>query len=166
MGGVAEMPTTTRRTSVGWRCTTCGDLITRIEDGWVEWLASEEESGRPTMRGVRLVHRRGASPISGGCQYDVHQEFQSDHSIVEGLSLARFVGPDGLMLLLSLIASGEVSAFEVIELAKRVQIPGYEQARDLFQMAIENGLLSPSIGKGFYLQSEIQALLRWTANAA
>jgi hypothetical protein len=23
----------------GWKCSSCGDLITKIEDGWVEWLA-------------------------------------------------------------------------------------------------------------------------------
>ncbi len=71
------------------------------------------------------------------------------------------MGPDGLMLLMSLIASGETAAGDVIELAKRVQIPGYEQARDSFQLAIDCGLLSPAIGNGFYLQSEIRAVLRW-----
>jgi hypothetical protein len=51
--------------------------------------------------------------------------------VVEGLSLERFIGPDGLILVLSLLAVGELPTVEVIELAKRVQIPGYELARNL-----------------------------------
>jgi hypothetical protein len=39
---------------------------------------------------------------------------------VEGLPLERFVGPDGLMLLLSFIATGDMATNEVMELAKRV----------------------------------------------
>lgn len=145
----------------GWRCKTCGGLIDRIEDGWVEWLASEEDNGRAVNRGFQVVHCRATGSPSGGCRYDADVEFRRDKSLVEGLSLERFMGPDGLMLLMSLIASGEAAAADVIELAKRVQIPGYEQARESFQLAIDCGLLSPAIGNGFYLQSEIRAVLRW-----
>jgi hypothetical protein len=34
---------------------------------------------------------------------------------------------------------------DLLELAKRVQIPGYEQARELFPKAIEAGTLSPQL---------------------
>jgi hypothetical protein len=47
---------------------------------------------------------------------------------VEGLSLERFAGPDGLTLLLSLLAAGELPTTEVIEMAKQVQVPVYELA--------------------------------------
>src|ERR1700726_3842082 len=146
----------------GWKCSSCGDLITRIEDGWVEWLASEDERGE-RLKGLRLVHRLSPSAESNGpgCRYDSVREFRNDQSIVEGLSLERFVGSDGLMLLLSFFASGEMPKGDLLELAKRVQIPGYEQARELFPEAIEAGVLEPSIGDGYYLQSEIRALLRW-----
>jgi hypothetical protein len=70
------------------------------------------------------------------------------------------------MLLLSLISTAEMPLEEVVELVKRVQIPGYEQARQLFSSAIASGMLSPSIGGGFYLQSEIRSLLRWGTVAA
>jgi hypothetical protein len=83
-----------------------------------------------------------------------------DQSIVEGLSLERFVGSDGLMLLLSFFGAGEMPKDDLLELAKRVQIPGYEQARELFPEAIQTGVLEPSIGDGYYLQSEIRTLLR------
>ncbi len=133
----------TERISRGWRCGCCGDLITSIEDGWVEWLASEDERGAP-LKGLRIVHRLSRSSASAGpdCRYDSRQEFRNDRSIVEGLSLERFVGSDGLMLLLSFLASSEMPRGDVIELAKRVQIPGYEQARELFPEAIAMGVLA------------------------
>ena len=93
--------------AVGWSCDSCGNAITRIEDGWVEWLVSDER-GKTRLKGVRLVHTRAASPKKrqkSGCQYDAASEFHDHRCLVEGLSLARFVGPDGLMLLLSFVAS-------------------------------------------------------------
>lgn len=156
-----------RTTTAGWRCSNCGELITSIEDGWVEWLVDEEdEKGASTIRGLRLVHVDRSYGVHAGrggrdCRYNPRQEFANHLSIVEGLPLARFVGPDGLMLLLSFIASGEMPRQEVLELAKRVQIPGYEQSRELLRNMIEQGLFSPSMGEGFYLQSEIQAVLKW-----
>jgi hypothetical protein len=59
---------------------------------------------------------------------------------VEGLPLEGFVGPDGLMLLLAFLTEDELLQDDVLELAKRVQIPGYEQTRELFQGAINRGL--------------------------
>jgi hypothetical protein len=108
------------------------------------------------------VHRLAASSAwheKQVCQYDFRHEFRNGQSVVEGLPLERFVGPDGLMLLLSLIATGDMPTNEVMELAKRVQIPGYEQVTKLFPEALAEGLVAPSIGAGYYLQWEIQSLL-------
>jgi hypothetical protein len=150
----------------GWRCSSCGELITRIEDGWVEWLAGEDEYG-PRLKGLRLVHRfaGSSSTVALACRYDGGREFRKDGSLVEGLSLERFVGSDGLMLLLSFLASSEMPRGDVLELAKRVQIPGYEQVRDLFPEAIGLGVISPTIGEGYYMQSEIRELLGWATHA-
>jgi hypothetical protein len=102
-----------------------------------------------------------ASSAGRRCQYDFRREFHNDRSIVEGLPLERFIGPDGLMLLLSFLAVGEMPKDEVLELAKRVQIPGYEQARDLFRMGTDQGIVVPAIRDGYYLQFEIHTFLRW-----
>jgi hypothetical protein len=111
---------------------------------------------------MRLVHRPGAGGSERSrCQYHFRHEFQKDQSIVEGLPLERFVGVDGLMLLLSLIAENEMPKAELLELAKRVQIHGYEQSRELFHEAIDGGLVAPLIREGFYMQSEIRELLSW-----
>jgi hypothetical protein len=65
------------------------------------------------------------------------------------------------MLLLSMIAEHELPARELIELAKRVQIPGYEAAHELARDAVSEGVITPSISSGFYLQCEIWDVLKW-----
>ena len=77
--------------------------------------------GKPKVSGLRLVHRINTSPRwpePYGCQYNPRDEFRKNRGIVEGLALDRFAGPDGLMLLLSMIAGRELPAQELIELAK------------------------------------------------
>src|ERR1700759_4148667 len=109
--------------SAGWRCGNCNQLITSVEDGWVEWLAREQGRGKARVTGVRLGHQ--SLPTRAHCRYDHRAECRAGNGVVEGLPLERFLGPDGLMMLLSLIAVGEASLWEVVELAKRVQVPGY-----------------------------------------
>jgi hypothetical protein len=154
-------PETVASIPVGWKCSACGNLITRPEDGWVEWRAFEDRRGATRLTGVRLVHglptRRGKRGLQS-CRYDARRYFRRDRSIVEGLSLESFLGPDGLMLLLSFVAAGEMPVGDILELAKRVQIPGYELIRDLPRQ-VTHKLTVPSIGDGFYLQSEIRAVL-------
>jgi hypothetical protein len=65
------------------------------------------------------------------------------------------------MLLLSMIAERELPVQELIELAKRVQIPGYEAVHELVHDAVSEGVLTPSISSGFYLQCEIREVLKW-----
>ena len=138
--------------SMGWQCASCARLITTVTDGWVEWLASEDDNGATILGGLRLVHRES-------CRYDARTVFRNRRSVVEGLSLERFVGPDGLILLLSLLAAGELPTAEVIELVKRVQIPGYELAGNLVGQGSLPQLLPPSLGHGCYLQAEITELV-------
>jgi hypothetical protein len=148
----------------GWRCDSCGELMPELQAGWVEWLAAEDTKGKPKVTGLRLVHRRSTSPRwrePYGCQYNARDEFRKSRGIVEGLALDRFAGPDGLMLLLSMIAERELPAQELIELAKRVQIPGYEAVHELVYDAVSEGVIAPSISSGFYLQCELWDVLKW-----
>src|SRR5207237_5262429 len=141
------------RSMAGWRCSACGGLITSVDDGWVEWLATEGAHGDTVLKGVRLVHRtRPGGSRQSACHYDFRNEFRKNRRIVAGLPLARFVGPDGLMLLLFFLALGEMPKDDVLELAKRVQIPGYEQTRELFQEARDKGVVAPAIGERYYMQ--------------
>ena len=148
----------------GWRCDSCGELVPDLQSGWVEWVAAEDSRGKPKVSGMRLVHRRNASAgcrAPNGCQYNPRDEFRKNRGIVEGLALERFAGPDGLMLMLSMIAERELPLQELIELAKRVQIPGYEAVYELIHDAVSEGVITASISRGFYLQCEIRDVLEW-----
>ena len=130
----------------------------------MEWVTAEDAEGNPKISGLRLVHARDASPRWQNpcrCQYNPRDEFRNNRGIVEGLALDRFAGPDGLMLLLSMIAERELPAQALIELAKRVQIPGYEAVYELAHDAVSEGVIVPSISSGFYLQCEIWDVLKW-----
>lgn len=150
----------------GWQCDHCGELIRSLDDGRVEWLCESDEQEAVKIRGLRLVHARGSDPkgpATYGCEYDPRDEFRQNGSIVEGLSLIACSGTDGLVLMLSMLAQGEYPRDEVIELVKRLHVPGYEETRDLFQRAISEQVLVPAIGPGYYLQSEIRDVLQWVA---
>lgn len=151
----------------GWRCDSCGELVRNLEAGWVEWIAAEYIKGKPKVSGLRLVHCRNTSPRCRepyGCQYNPRDEFKKNRGIVEGLALDRFAGTDGPMLLLSMIAERELPLRELVELAKRVQIPGYEAVYELAHDAAREGVITPSISTGFYLQCEILDMLEWANN--
>jgi hypothetical protein len=57
-------------TPKSWICDTCGGMIEKADDGWVEWLV--RQSGPKWIgRGLRLVHSFPASPRGSAakCQY-------------------------------------------------------------------------------------------------
>jgi len=83
---------------------------------------------------------------------------------VEGLPLERFVGPDGLMMQFSFLAAGSFPRGEILELAKRVQIPGYELARSLLQESTSSKRCDTIPGHGCYLQSEIHEMIALALN--
>jgi hypothetical protein len=145
----------------GWRCDSCREPITSIDAGWVEWLSSEGDSGEDVLSGLQLVHHGSVLPNGAGqsCRYDHLEEFRNRKTIVEGLPLERFVGPDGLMMLFSLLADGSLPRDEILELAKRVQIPGYELARDLSADLTSSNTVSHFLGHRCYLQLEIREMI-------
>jgi hypothetical protein len=89
---------------------------------------------------------------------------RKSRSLGEGLSLASFSGADGLVLMLSMLAQGEFPTEQLIELAKRLHVPGFEETRDL-PCAVRDQVVVPAIGPGYYLQSEIRDVLQWVAMA-
>jgi hypothetical protein len=117
----------------GWTCDECGEVIEKARHGWVEWFR-EMGSGKKTGEGLRLVHHLPASPRkktnNTGCQYDEHApEYRQRNLALCDLPLASMVGPNGLMRLLALLAQDCLPKAEVLELIKRLHVPGYESAR-------------------------------------
>ncbi len=114
-----------------WTCDRCFRSIERVEDGWVQWLST---GGYPNVRAERLqlVHHKSASPLTNsddGCYFNQQSMREGFGYLVEDLPLASFVGQAGLMRLFDLLEEGELPQKEVLELAKRLHVPGYEKLR-------------------------------------
>ena len=149
--------------NTAWICDGCGEPIKNVADGWVEWVERNDiETGRLVGRDLRLVHHLPASPRRHnfpGCQFDQKAEDRRDGSHVHDLGLTEFVGPDGLMRALALISEQRLPTPQVLELIKRLHIPGYEHARHHFARAISAGVFEPNTPKGFHWQRDIEATL-------
>lgn len=112
-----------------WICDACGERITNAQSGWIEWLVKTEQ-GRARGYGLRLVHTFPSSPQGlSGCQYDDHREFLHNGSSVSDDLLENFTGPAGLSRFLDELERGVIDKNEVVEMIRRIHIPGYEEAR-------------------------------------
>ncbi len=146
-----------------WICDTCGQEIIEASHGWVEWLRDVELVDSRPSKGLRLVHHFPASPLRGDsrCQYNGDEEFHTRGWSIRDMDLPYFLGPDGLMRLLSFLAEKDLPQDEVLEMIKRLHIPGYEHARHHFDAAIADQVFEPNTREGFYRQSNIKATLEW-----
>jgi hypothetical protein len=109
-----------------WICDTCSKEVT-VEDGVVVWASTSDGEGD-----FRIIHKDVCDPGNRTHMY--------------WLGLARLMGPDGLSRLLSYFSAGPVlkasgssteetpiADFEdFVDLIRRIQLPGYEQARRWF----------------------------------
>jgi hypothetical protein len=79
-------------------------------------------------------------------------------------TFARGLRVSALLVLcvFSLYANGRAIQTELeASHAKRVQIPGYEAVYEMAHDAVSEGVITPSISAGFYLQCEIWEVLEW-----
>jgi len=143
-----------------WICDTCGLIVEKPEDGWIEWISFV---GKKPGRDLRLVHHKPSSPRGGeaGCQFVQSFEYAKDEGLISDLPLSHFIGPDGLMQLLAMIVDQAVPVSEILEMIKRIHIPGYEHARLHFDRAISEGVFEPNMPKNFYRQSDIEDTIQF-----
>ena len=144
-----------------WICDTCGEKIENTKDGWIEWIVVRD--GKRTGRDLRLVHRKPASPleIPQGCRFDEKAEFSKDRGIVANLPLENFLGSNGLMRLLVFLSENVPPKKDVLEMIKRLFIPGYEVARHHFDRAIGKGVFVPNMPENYYFIHDIEATLKF-----
>jgi len=91
--------------------------------------------------------------------YDDCRIMKGEGSVFD-MPLGALLGPDGLMYLLALIDAGSVATDEVLDMIKRLHIPGYEQARRYFDRAIDKELIRPELWPGYFCyQKEIDTVL-------
>lgn len=149
-----------------WICDSCGEEIREAGDGRVEWLMRRLGT-RHEGRRLRLVHRSDFRRITpfGDVEHPKKEACEREGFILNDLPLKDFLGADGLMTLLSWIAKGELPVHEILELTKRLHIPGYEWARPHFNDAIAEGVIAPGTVPGFYTTDDIRAVLEFFGRA-
>lgn len=135
-----------------WICDHCGDTIENPADGYVLW--DRRQAG---PEGYRIIHQ-------GRCD---------DSSYRSSMPLESFLGADGLTYLLSFLsvgpirrALGDQSSSAVrdidsfVDFVRRVQIPGYEQARPHYADPDVQARYSDATEHFPYRQEAIDELLR------
>lgn len=136
-----------------FKCDACGQIIGSPDAGWVEWLAGPTRGTK--AHGFRIVHNINR------CQYP-------SSTRVHDMSLSRLLGPDGLALLLALVAPGGRTGNredgvegleEWCELVRRLQIPYFEEARQYWSDAEADDFFIASDKRTPYSQAMLIAVL-------
>jgi hypothetical protein len=126
-------------------CDTCGEIIEKPEDGWIEWIHSDD--GMQTE--FNIVHHAGSSPRKifnhEGCYQHGGRNGRMDNN------LNQYINPNVIMSFLlhfldigrhhdpSRNYIGKVNISEYVELVRRLTIPYYEEARLYWEMAKNDG---------------------------
>lgn len=136
-----------------WICDKCGKKIESIKDGWVEWLI-------PTKNNMPEKHNKGMRIVHAiNCLY-TDWECDKENAILGDDSLENFCGPDGLMDLLQFVSDDMFeNKEEVLEIIKRIHIPGYEYARNFIDVAISEGVYEPNTKENYCSQNDIRKII-------
>lgn len=93
------------------------------------------------------------------CQYNEQVERKRDDSILCDLPLIDFLAPDGLMMMLRLIEEHSIPEADLLEMIRRLHVPGYEEARRHLSAAIDAGEIDPSVTPADLSQRDIEVIL-------
>lgn len=139
-----------------WICDKCKGEIKNVEDGWVEWLTIRDNQSPLGYKEkyMRIVHR--VDCIYTESEQDRYNAISSDSD------LESFTGPDGLMQLLEFVSENRFEdKEEVLEVIKRIHIPGYEEARNYFEEAVSEGVFEPNTKPSYYSQIDINKVIQY-----
>jgi len=139
-----------------WICDSCGNPIEQAQDGWIEWIIVYDSDKRrvAAARDLRLVHH------SRECRFDWMVERRRDNGIVHDDGLESFLGTDGLVRLLRMMARPNgLDPSDIAVLVSRLHVPGYEQARTHIRTASSEGLFSLDDDTGLLRLDQIEVLL-------
>ena len=114
-------------------CDECGEVIEKVEDGWIEWFDDFENP----IHGFRIVHYSSASPRNeqGRTCYYPESSALCDHH------LRDVTGSNGLAYLLSFFERNLGDPKELAEIIRRIRIPHYEEARQYLAKAYNDGFV-------------------------
>lgn len=144
-------------------CDTCEQIIDGNENGYVEWLSFLEDKETNLVNGFRICHNKENCFI---------------HSSTFGhssLPLTEFLGKNGHILLLKMIDIGpfhepkyshpRIKDFrEYSEFFRRLTIPYYEEARQWWNEAINDGYFDEIGEVSIYMPERLKAMIEHYTN--
>lgn len=141
-------------------CDTCGEIIDTPEQGYIEWL-DDKKAGR-----FNIVHHSLRSPLkpSRSCYQHENAYGRSDSALQD------FLGSRGVVEMLSFIDVGHyhrpeyhgpdvADLREWTEVARRLFIPHYEEARLYWDRALADGFFEGANELWPYLPETLQKLI-------
>lgn len=143
-----------------WICDTCGEVIEKPEEGYVQFIDSDNDGEYDDFI---IVHHSAYSPLKG--KNKCYRNGYVD------LDLPSFLGADGLSRLIGLVDPGEfyypdfptpkTSNFRKwITLVRRLQTPYYEEARLYFEQAKADGWLDGMSEDAPYKEAFLQQIIQ------
>lgn len=115
-----------------WLCDSCGEIIEKAEDGWLEWKSDSEPDYQESD--FRIVHH------DRNCMYDQKQIFLEENKLVSDTDLKDFTEERGLINIMAFIESGRLKDLhEFAEITRRLHTPYYEEARSYWRAAEKDG---------------------------
>lgn len=142
-----------------WFCDTCGEIIEKPEDGYLQWRRNSDFK----IEDFVIVHHKVASPLNHDKDGCYKRHYNSDNSLVE------FLGDRGLVNLHSLADPGpyHMPEFDMfvndvrkwLEIYKRLHLPYYEEARQYWDRAINDGYFGDSNEIYIYLPNNLKRMI-------
>lgn len=135
-----------------WICDSCGEKIDKLEDGYLQWL-NVNKSNERISKNIKIVHH------NNDCQFNEREEFLTNNATVGDMSLEYFAGPDGLTRLLEMISDNMFEdKEEILEIIKRIHIPGYEKTRPYFEKAVRENIFEPNTKLKYFVQRDLESI--------
>ena len=142
-----------------WICDSCGGIIEKPDDGWLEWY---EDRNTYLQAGFRIVHHGHASPRNphSKCQYDGKQLYSQNKMLLDN-KLVDFLGLDGLGVLISMIETRKFADIkEIVYIVRRLHFPYYEEARQYWDDAKRDGFFDGANEYWPFLKRTLQAIIK------
>jgi len=134
-------------------CDTCGEVINKPEEGWVEWLSFIEDD---ELKGkdFRICHHKSK------CQKHARHQYCSD------LPMTHFIGGEAVAHLTGMLdpkvndGCTPIDMEQFIDFFRRFTLPYYEEARQYFPKAKEVNWFEDSKYINIYRPEKLSEFIR------